>query len=160
MSIGTSKNLSQLSYEDLSFSESISQTNLVAAEPSGNYDSAIAPQQWVQVLVDCPKIQGLYTYSIPPALAVQAGDVVNVPFRTQVTRGIAIDLMTSPPDNLSPSRIRPVEDVITSGFFPDSYWQLLVKIANYYCTDLISAIRVALPPGLLGRSQRRVRLNS
>ncbi|MEM9508853.1 MAG: primosomal protein N', partial [Cyanobacteria bacterium P01_E01_bin.35] len=49
--------------------------------------------------------------------------------------------------------------VITSGFFQDTYWQLLEKVANYYCTDLMSAIRVALPPGLLGRSQRRVKLN-
>ncbi|WP_019508254.1 primosomal protein N' [Pleurocapsa sp. PCC 7319] len=160
MSIGTSKNLSQLSYDDLSLSESISQTNLIAAEPSGNYDVAIVPHQWVQVLVDCPKIQGLYTYSVPSELSVRAGDIVSIPFGMQVTRGIAIVLMTSPPDNLAPSRIRPVEDVITSGFFSDSYWQLLVKIAGYYCTDLISAIRVALPPGLLGRSQRRVRLNT
>lgn len=158
MSIGTSKNLSQLSYGDLSLFESFTQTNLIAAEPSGDYE--ISPPQWVQVLVDCPGIQGLYTYSIPSELVVQAGDIISVPFGTQLTRGIAILLMTSPPDNLAPSRIRNVEDVITSGFFPNSYWRLLVKIADYYCTDLINAIRVALPPGLLGRSQRRVRLNT
>lgn len=158
MSTGTSKNLSKLSYDDLSLFESFTQTNLLAAEPSSDYE--IAPPQWVQVLVDCPGIQGLYTYSIPSDLAVRAGDIVSVPFGSQVTRGIVILLMTSPPENFTLSRIRPLEDVITSGFFPDSYWQLLVKIADYYCTELISAIRVALPPGLLGRSQRRVRLNS
>ena len=33
-----------------------------------------------------------------------------------------------------------------------------MKVATYYHCDLISAIKVALPPGILGRSQRRIRL--
>jgi primosomal protein N' (replication factor Y) len=42
--------------------------------------------------------------------------------------------------------------------FSVTYWQLLERVADYYQTPLIQVIRAALPPGLLGRSQRRVRL--
>ncbi|MEM7760534.1 MAG: DEAD/DEAH box helicase, partial [Cyanobacteria bacterium P01_A01_bin.40] len=137
--------------------DSATQLSLLASEPQANYQ--LSPQQWVEILVDCPGAQGLYTYSIPQDLRIDAGDIVSVPFGTQLTGGIAIRLLTAPPEHLAPQRIRVVEEVITSGFFQDTYWQLLEKVANYYCTDLMSAIRVALPPGLLGRSQRRVKLN-
>ncbi|MEM8832238.1 MAG: DEAD/DEAH box helicase family protein, partial [Cyanobacteria bacterium P01_G01_bin.19] len=153
MPTGTSKNLSQLSYEDLS--QSTTYDSLVA-EPAGSYE--ITVQKWVEVLVDFPGTQGLYTYSIPVDLVVNSGDVVSVPFGAQITGGIAVRIVSFPPKSIDINKIRPLEDVITSAFFPPRYWQLLGKIADYYCTDLISAIRVALPPGLLGRSQRRIRL--
>jgi len=141
---------------------SSTQTSYIAAEPRTTYQSetSVPERLWVEVLVDCPGIQGLYTYSLPSDLVVQSGDILSVPFGMQITGGIAIRFQGSPPDDLDVSRIRPVEDVITSGFFPQTYWQLLEKLADYYCTDLMSAIRVALPPGLLERSQRRIRLNS
>ena len=91
---------------------------------------------------------------------MRAGDIVSVPFGMQLTGGIAIRLAIAPPADLDSNRIRAVEDVITSGFFLDTYWQLLEKLASYYSTDLMSAIRIALPPGLLGRSQRRIKLSS
>ena len=133
------------------------QTSLLVAEPQADY--SVKPKQWVEVLVDSPGTQGLYTYSLPTELLVQSGDIVSVPFGMQLTGGIAIRLVATPPIDLDPARIRPIEDVVTSGFFKDSYWRLLEKIADYYSTDLMSAIRVALPPGLLGKSQRRVRLS-
>ena len=157
MLIGTDKDLSSPLKSDRSLYESATQMSLLVAEPQVNY--TINSAQWVEVLVDFPGTQGLYTYSIPPDLTVNSGDIVSVPFGTQVAGGIAIRLLTASPQNLDPKRIRGVEDVITFGCFQDTYWQLLEKIANYYSTDLISVIRVALPPGLLGRSQRRVRLN-
>ena len=131
--------------------------SLLAAEPQENY--RISDRTWVEVLVDFPGTQGLYTYSLPSDLVVRSGDIVSVPFGMQVTGGIAIRLLNSPPEDLDPNRIRAVEDVITSGFFLDTYWQLLAKIAEYYSTDLMSTIRIALPPGLLGRSQRRIKLS-
>jgi primosomal protein N' (replication factor Y) (superfamily II helicase) len=154
----TPKDLSELSYDQLSFSLGNIQANNLVAEPQSPYQ--IGSQQWVEVLVDCPGIQGLYTYSLPKDLVIHSGDIVSVPFGMQVTGGIVVRLLNSPPANLEISRIRPIEDIITSGFFPDTYWQLLGKIADYYRTNLIDAIRVALPPGLLGRSQRRIKLNT
>ena len=158
MSTAIYNNLSGLNYEDLSRSQSVTQASLAVAEPQGSYE--VNNQQWIEVLVDCPGIQGLYTYSIPDDLLVYSGDIVSVPFGMQITGGIAIRLLTSPPQNLDVNKIRPLDDVVISGFFADTYWQLLSRIADYYCADLMSAIRVALPPGLLGRSQRRIRLNT
>ncbi|MCC0178956.1 primosomal protein N' [Waterburya agarophytonicola K14] len=155
MLIGTSENLSQLSYASLA--ESVINSNLIAAEPKNSYQTHTP--QWVEVLVDVPGVQGLYTYSLPADLLVCVGDIVSVPFGIQITGGIAIGISTKPPADLDSTKIRPIEDVVISGFFPQQYWELLNNIADYYCTDLMSAIRVALPPGLLGRSQRRIRLN-
>ncbi|MDJ0691504.1 MAG: primosomal protein N' [Xenococcaceae cyanobacterium MO_188.B32] len=134
--------------------------NFLVAEPRSTYQLSFPTQKWVEVLVDCPGTQGLYTYAVPSDLAIQPGDIVSVPFGAQIMGGIAIRFVESPPADLDISRIRPVEDIITSGFFPATYWQLIQQVAKYYATDLINVIRVALPPGLLGRSQRRVRLQS
>jgi primosomal protein N' (replication factor Y) len=71
---------------------------------------------------------------------------------------IAIRLCDSPPADLDANAIKPIDDVVSRGFFPSQYWTLLQSIADYYCTPLIQVIRGALPPGLLGRSKRRVRL--
>jgi primosomal protein N' (replication factor Y) (superfamily II helicase) len=133
-------------------------SSFLVAEPREYYQ--VASYRFVEVLVDCPGLQGLYTYSLPSDLAVRVGDILSVPFGSQVTGGIAIRLSNFPPTGLELEKIRAVEEIIVSGFFPDNYWQLLEKVNNYYSADLMSTIRVALPPGLLGRSQRRIRLRS
>ncbi|MEW6498231.1 MAG: primosomal protein N', partial [Cyanobacteriota bacterium] len=113
-------------------------------------------------LVDCPEVQQeqkLYTYRLPTELEVQPGDILTVPFKAQQIRAIAIRLLDDAPSVLAPNeKIQEVEDVVCSGYFSASYFQLLERVAKYYCTPLFSAIRVALPPGLLSRSQRRIRL--
>ena len=100
------------------FYETAISTNLLVAEPQVIYE--MNPQQWVEVLVDSPGATqmsvGLYTYSLPAELQVQSGDIVSVPFGMQLIGGIVIRLVTSPPVDLDPARIRPIEDVITSGF--------------------------------------------
>ena len=130
--------------------------NLALMEPILPYSTELP--KWVQVLVDCPGIQGLYTYAVPTEMVVQVGDILSVPFGSQVIGGIAIGFMAELPTDLTPAQIKPIEDVITQGFFSPSYWQLLDRVADYYRTELMSVIRMALPPGLLGRSQRRIRL--
>lgn len=136
----------------------LSSSSLLVAELGTSYEVVPSQERWVEVLVDCPSIQGLYTYRIPDDLAVRAGDILSVPFGSQVIGGIAIRNLTAPPPDLDASRIREVEDVVTAGFFPPAYWELLTRTAAYYCTELMGVIRTALPPGLLGRSQRRLRL--
>jgi len=133
---------------------------LVLAERGTSYQPGSAQERWIEVLVDCPGTQGLFTYRLPPDLSVNPGDVLSVPFGAQQLGAIAIRLLDSPPPDLAPDKIREVEDVVSAGFFPTSYWQLLERVAQYYCTPLMSVIRVALPPGLLGRSQRRIRLKA
>ncbi len=113
--------------------------------------------RWVEALVDCPAAQGLFTYSLPADLQVEAGDILSVNFGATQVGAIAIRVLDQPPE-LDPAKIRPILEVISPGFFPPGYWSLLERVATYYHTSLMQAIRVALPPGLLQRSQRRIRL--
>ena len=135
-----------------------------AASPGADYNpdrpNPDRPNPWVEVLVDCPQIQGLFTYAIPPHLPVAIGDILTVPFGHQQLGAIAIALPSAPPPDLSPSQIKTVIDIVNPGFFPRHYWDLLRQVAQYYCTPIMAVIRTALPPGLLGRSQRRIRLNA
>jgi len=120
------------------------------------YNYEHSSPQWVEVLVDCPDIEGLLTYRLPSEMTVQSGDIVNVPLQNQMVGGIVIRLLTSLPSHLAEKQIREVETVVSESLFPPRYWELLEKIAEYYCTPLLSVIRTALPPGLLGKSQLRI----
>jgi primosomal protein N' (replication factor Y) (superfamily II helicase) len=133
---------------------------LVVAEPGTSYDAAAKVNRWVEVLVDVPGNAGLFTYRLPAQLEIKPGDILTVPFGVQQLGAIAIRLLTQPNTDLPPEKIRDVEDVVSVGFFPSSYWELLNRVSAYYYTPLIQVIRMALPPGLLGRSQRRIRLTS
>ncbi len=140
------------------YTHSLDMSSLVVAEPGASYQSGSAPNRWIEVLVDCQWAQGLYTYRLPAELEVHPGDILSVPFGSQQLGAIAIRRVDQPPAELKPENIRDVEEVVSVGFFPDAYWELLNRVAQYYYTPLIQVIRVALPPGLLGRSQRRIRL--
>ncbi|MTJ46647.1 primosomal protein N' [Dolichospermum sp. UHCC 0259] len=100
----------------------------------------------------------LSTYKIPEHLEIKPGDILTVPLRQMQVGGVAIRLLTQPPADLPLEKIREVEDVVVQAFFPSTYFTLLNRVASYYYTPLIQVIRVALPPGLLGKSQRRLRL--
>jgi len=138
---------------------------LVVAEPGESYQPGATLNRWVEVLVDCPgaateleKGANLYLYRLPSGLEVKPGDILNVPFGAQHLTGVAIRLLLKPPADLPLEKIRDVEDVIQKNFFCDSYWTLIERVSQYYYTQIIQVIRTALPPGLLGRSQRRIRL--
>lgn len=133
-------------------------STIVVAEPGAFYQSSSTHNGWIEVLVDCPGAQGIYIYRLPIGLEVQPGDILSVPFGASQVGAIAIRMVDQPPADLAPDKIRDIEDVVSGGFFPTAYWELLNRVAAYYYTPLIQVIRVALPPGLLGRSQRRIRL--
>ncbi|HSM83783.1 MAG TPA: DEAD/DEAH box helicase, partial [Nodosilinea sp.] len=114
--------------------------------------------QWVNVLVDYGGQPAEYTYAVPEELAVQVGDILTVPFRQQSIGAIALSLSTTPPANLVPHQIRPVEGIVEQRFFAPAYWALLQRVAHHYQVPLIQVLKTALPPGMLARSQRRLRL--
>ena len=115
--------------------------------------------QWIEVLVDCPGAAGLYTYRAT-GLSVSAGDIVSVPFGSQQVGAIAIKTLSKLPDELRPSSIKSIEAVVNRAFFNKEYWNLLIRVARYYQTPFIRVVRSALPPGLLSRSQKRVRFKN
>lgn len=144
------------------------------AESGASYDRnrtvnhASNSERWIEVLVDVPQQFNadsseepqLFTYKIPESLTVQPGDIVSVPFGNQQLGAIVIRYCSQIPPHLSLDRIKEIDEIICTGFFPATYWQLLQQVAIYYQTSLFKVIRTALPPGLLGRSQRRIRLTS
>jgi primosomal protein N' (replication factor Y) len=137
----------------LSVSSDVSFPSVAELEPE-----PVAPTQpWVEVLVDCPGAQGLYTYALPVGLTVQVGDILSVPFGTQQVGAIAVRFLSALPTDLGADQIRSVDEIVSAGFFPPSYWALLNQVAQYYHTSLMQVVKVALPPGLLARSQRRIR---
>ncbi len=135
-------------------------SKFVVAEPAPSYQSTLTDsKRWVEVLVDCPGATGIYTYKLPESmLSVQLGSILSVPFGTQQVGAIAIRLLEQPNADVPIDKIREVEEVVSVGFFSANYWELLQQVADYYYTSLMQVIKVALPPGLLGRSQRRIRL--
>ena len=114
--------------------------------------------QWVNVLVDYGGQPAEYTYAVPDHLEVQVGDILTVPFRHQRIGAIALSLSANPPANLASDQIRPVEGIVEQRFFAPSYWALLQRVAHHYQVPLMQVLKTALPPGLLARSQRRLRL--
>ncbi|HEY9648247.1 MAG TPA: hypothetical protein V6C88_17855, partial [Chroococcidiopsis sp.] len=139
-----------------SVADSVAESRMLYGELSGGELSGAAG--WVEALVDCPGAQGLYTYRVPADLDVQPGDILSVPFGSQQVGAVAVRCLEQLPEGLEEAAIRAVEDRVSRRFFPPTYWGLLQQVANYYCTPLMQVLRVALPPGLLGRSQRRIRL--
>lgn len=121
---------------------------------------SLSPQaiEAVEVLVDCPGVQGVYTYRISKAFVVEPGDIVSVPFGGRRLGAIAIRLLSLSSISAIDYQLRTIDTVVSRGFFSKDYWKLLERVADYYQTSLIQVIRTALPPGLLGRSQRRIRL--
>lgn len=128
---------------------------VAASEPDGA--SPTVAGRWAEVLVDCPGAQGVFTYRLD-GLAVHPGDIVSVPFGPQQVGGVVIRTVPQLPAGLEPAQVRSIEAIVQAGFFPASYWEVLHRVATYYHTSLMQVIRVALPSGLLARSQRRIRL--
>ncbi len=133
-------------------------TPSIVAEPITGYAVGSQMSGLVEVLVDCPGIQALYTYNVPDRFNVQVGDILSIPLGGQIVGGIAIRFIDRASVDFSLDRIKDIEDVVASGLFKPIYWQWLMQIAEYYYTPLIQVIKVALPPGLLTRSHRRIKL--
>ena len=112
------------------YKSGINSLKLVVAEPKETYQSENV-SRWIEVLVDCPGTTGLFTYRLPNQLKIKPGDILSVPFGTQIVGAIAIRLLTKLNIELPPEKIREVEDIVSEGFFASSYWELLNRVATY-----------------------------
>ncbi len=77
---------------------------MVVAEPIAFYQSGSTSYRWIEVLVDCPGTQGIYTYRLPNELKVQPGDILSVPFGAQQVGAVALRLVEHPPADLAPEK--------------------------------------------------------
>jgi primosomal protein N' (replication factor Y) (superfamily II helicase) len=136
--------------------------------------------RFVRVLADCPGIEGLLTYSVPEELELKAGDLLNVPLSNRMVGAIAVDFsesravidpdinsgvepgLDSEPDSELDSektyKIKPIDSLISNSIFPQHFWELLQRTADYYHTPLVQTLKAALPPKLLSHSNYRVRI--
>ncbi|MBP0022366.1 MAG: primosomal protein N' [Cyanobacteria bacterium SBLK] len=136
----------------------------IVAEPRGEYGDPIEGDRWVKVLLNYSREEStsdldsvkLFTYRVPPNLDVNAGDVVLVPSGSTKVGGIVMWELKVP--DLEKDRIKDIESVTLEGAFNAHYWKLLERVARYYFVPLITVARIALPPGLLPKTQSRVRL--
>ncbi|WP_017324141.1 primosomal protein N' [Synechococcus sp. PCC 7336] len=122
-----------------------------------------SPTQWVEAIVDRPGSLDCYTYRLPDRLAgdtVQPGDVLAVPFGSQTVGAIALRILDRLPKGLDASQVKDVEDVVATGLLPEELRWLLERVSEYYATSLQQVVRAVLPPGILTRSQRRIRLTA
>ena len=83
---------------------------------------------------------------------------MSVFFGTQQVGAITVRTSDCLSEGLNPSSIKSIEEVISPAFFTKEYWSLLNRVADYYQTPFIRVLKAALPPGLLSKSQRRIRL--
>nr|WP_279611222.1 primosomal protein N' [Thermostichus vulcanus] len=116
------------------------------------------PPRWLEVWVDHPHLGGCFTYRVPQEWDPQPGDVLSVPFGQQMAGAVALGWRSDLPEGVDPQSIRDIEAVVAKGILPSEFWPLLQQVADYYLTPLAQVVRTVLPPGLLNRSQRRIRL--
>ena len=113
-------------------------------------------QKLVQVLVDCPGMDGMLTYAIPDGMNVMVGDILTVPFGDRYVGAIALEI---PTESNFEGEIREVYAVVSTGIFPPHFWQLLTRTADYYRTPIMQTVKAALPPRLMDQSSYRIRID-
>jgi len=116
----------------------------------------LTEQKLVQVLVDCPGMDGMLTYAIPDGMNVMVGDILTVPFGDRYVGAIALEI---PTESNFEGEIREVYAVVSTGIFPPHFWQLLTRTADYYRTPIMQTVKAALPPRLMDQSSYRIRID-
>ncbi len=100
---------------------------------------------YAEVAVNSPAGRATFSYSVPPSLGVEVGQVVWVPFGSRVVQGIVVETGKQPISEAT----REIADAVTS-FPPLSSLQIdLAKwISQHYFSSLYAALSLMLPPGL------------
>jgi primosomal protein N' (replication factor Y) (superfamily II helicase) len=132
---------------------------LAASQAHDRSDTQSCQQQLVQVLADCPGIEGLLTYAIPAGMTIAVGDILTVPLGNRYVGAIALSFTAALAQMEFEGEIKPVSEIVSTGIFPPHYWEMLVRTAEYYRTPLMQTVKTALPPKLMDRGSYRIRIN-
>jgi len=91
-----------------------------------------------------------FTYSIPPALQIEPGCAVLVPFGPRVVRGIVTTLS----ETSTVTQTRDIAGVVSPGpLISPRRIDLAAWIADYYIAPVFSALALMLPPGFNSKRQ-------
>ena len=116
--------------------------------------------QNVRVALDLPGSPGerLYDYALPDGLHAGVGDGVVVPFGARRAVGIVVACGTTPPGGIL---VKPLESRIgEKPILSPRVMQLAQEIADYWAAPLSLTLRSLLPPGLLDKVERMVRITA
>jgi primosomal protein N' (replication factor Y) len=120
----------------------------------------VGGDRYVSVLVDCIGIDDLLTYRIPKDVDIQVGDILSVPLGNRHVGAIALQISDTSQIADTETEIKSVSAVVSSGIFPKTYWEMLIRTADYYRTPLIQTVKTALPPKLLDQSHYRIKMKT
>jgi primosomal protein N' (replication factor Y) len=120
--------------------------------------TSINCDRYVNVIVDCIGIDDLLTYRIPDDLDIQIGDILSVPLGNRQVGAIALQISDTSQITDTETEIKSVIAVVSSGIFPKTYWEMLIRTAEYYRTPVMQTVKTALPPKLLDQSHYRIKV--
>lgn len=103
---------------------------------------------YAEVAVDSPGTRSTFSYAVPPELSISVGQVVWVPFGSQVVQGIVVQL----PEQPAVAETRKIAGIVAD-VPPLSQVQIQLGhwISERYFASLFDALSLMLPPG----SERR-----
>jgi len=115
---------------------------------------------YVSVLLPVP-VDSAFTYQVPDELAASAevGRRVLVPFGKRLLTGF-IATVTDNPGELTPDRIKPIQDVLDDEPVIDSHmFDFAGWMAEYYLTEAGEVLKSAVSSGTMVKSRLRIYLN-
>jgi len=111
--------------------------------------------KYAQVLVN---IKGLgvktFSYIIPDNLTdlIKIGQAVLVPFGRQIIKAFVVGFSDYIPPEIKAKKIK--EILNDKPLFSLKYFKLLEWVANYYCTDIINVLNLAIPVKLIDKNSK------
>ena len=110
--------------------------------------------KFADVAVDAPVDHSrTFTYRVPPRLSVQPGQLVWVPFGSQILQGIVVELSPSEPEFPTRDILQAVEP---APLLSPELLRLGQWLSRYYRSPLFAALSLMLPPGFESRVRSRV----
>ena len=109
---------------------------------------------YVEVAVDVPVGPGrTFSYSVPPRMSLEPGQLVWVPFGRRTLQGVVMELAPAPQVEVTRDVLDAVEPapVVSAPHLALGKW-----LSRYYLCSLFSALGLMLPPGFEGRVRSRI----
>ena len=96
-----------------------------------------------------------FGYLIPDEIRdkIKIGQAVTVPFGRQgLTKAFVVGFSDYIGEGIKPKKIKEIID--EKPLFTLKYFKLLEWVANYYCTDLINVLNLAIPVKLIDKNSK------
>ena len=105
---------------------------------------------WLQIWLEAGREGQVFSYANPAGLPVGVGDLVRVRLQGRPHRGLVVELLDTPPAELNPASLRPIEGVLQNAAVDPAWQQLISAVAQQCHTSVFRTLKSALPAGWLG----------